>query len=263
MRRSRSSATSRARLTRRRSRADGILAQRGEHRLRLERLGLVVGHGPARAGLAAAHGGDHLEPGSCGRGCPATAPRTGPGAPGSGRPSRGRPGRPTTTGRPAGCAAPGGRGGPAGRSGRPRRGRPRAPSARGRGPRAAGRPRARRGPRPGRRGRRRARRAAPRRRAAWPTASTPHQRAQGSSGSARSRATAAAAGRSRASSAAARPVAARGVSPIADDAASSATWRQRPSVPRAGAGPAAAMNGSTMRRTVADVRRRPRSMLGA
>ena len=43
-----------------------------------------------------------------------------------------------------------------------------------------------------------------------------------------------------------------------DEAASSATWRQRLSVPRAGAGPAAAMKGSTMRPTVAERARRAR-----
>ena len=46
-------------------------------------------------------------------------------------------------------------------------------------------------------------------------------------------------------------------SPSAEDAASSATWRQRLSVPRAGAGPAAAMKGSvTSELAVADGRER-------
>ena len=116
-----------------------------------ERQGLVAGDVPARAGLAAAHRGDHLRQASCGRGCRARAPRRGPGAPGAGRPSRARPGRPTTSARPAACAAPVGRGGPAGRSGRPRRGPPASAVELVRpGPRGAAPPRARPGPRPAR-----------------------------------------------------------------------------------------------------------------
>ena len=133
--------------------------------------------------------------------------------------------------------------------------RRRARRARRRGPRAGGPPRARPARRRGRRGPSRARRAARSAPAAWPAASTPHQRAQGSAASARleGRRRRRPGGRARAG----RPPGRwrRGASsPSADDAASSATWRQRLSAPRAGAGPAATMKGSVTGSTVADGR---------
>ena len=230
----------------------GPRAGAAEHRLGVEHRGLVAGDVPAGAGLAAAHGVDDLGQRQVGAVAERGPLATGRGARGAARPSRDRPGRPPTSGRRSACAARGrarwpstakraALGGAAGerRSSSSRSSRRRATS-RASGPTAGDRPR-------------RVERLAQALGAGdWPAASTRHQRVQGSSGSARSRATAAAAGWSSASSVAASPVAARGESPIAEEAASSATWRQRLSVPRAGAGPAAAMKGSIIRGTVAE-----------
>ena len=185
----------------------------------------------------------------------AIAPRPGPrrarGAPAAGRPSPARPGTPPTSARRAPRGAPGGAGGPAARSA-PARGRRRAARrARPGGRRAAVPPRARPAPRPAPPARRRAPRRGPRprptgRRRAPATTGPRGRRPERCAGRA-----AAASGWSSESSVAARPAEACAESPRAAEAASSATWRQRLSVPRAGAGPAAAMKGSGIGSTVA------------